>query len=303
MSAIANMMQKLLNTLKHRHHVNDHNISTPKKKQKRKTQRDKNRYTLENNDEFYENADDLEIGARESSVSPNCSPGTRPKLFSYIRNNIIGKDITFNGPFGIRKVVYCDSTASGRSLEFIEDYIKEVVLPTYGNTHTTTSVTSQQTSALRNDARELIARSVNASEEDSIIFAGSGIFASFCFYPQSTEFSFLNLRNTKQETCFEYPKLLICSILGSFNLSALRWLIRYLVCIIRGKSTVHPQFWLPMECVECVNGMTSFGGVVKVVLLLLLLWRWCCCCGGGVVVEVYFTFLSFISSEKCSYRP
>ena len=99
-------------------------------------------------------------------------------ILEYVRNHVIGKDQTFKGPFGERKVIYCDSTASGRSLEFIEKYIQEMVLPTYGNTHTTTSITSQQTTAFRNEARELVAMSVNASSDDTIIFTGSGSTAA-----------------------------------------------------------------------------------------------------------------------------
>jgi len=40
-----------------------------------------------------------------------------------------------------------------RSLSFIEDYIREQVLPHYGNTHTTTTVTSLQTTLYRHEAR------------------------------------------------------------------------------------------------------------------------------------------------------
>jgi selenocysteine lyase/cysteine desulfurase len=46
-------------------------------------------------------------------------------------------------------VAYCDYTASGRSLQFIEDYILREVLPSYGNTHTTTSITSLQSTLFR----------------------------------------------------------------------------------------------------------------------------------------------------------
>ena len=48
------------------------------------------------------------------------------------------------------------------------------VLPVYGNTHTTTSVTSLQTTLFRHEARDIIRNSVNAGERDAVIFTGSG---------------------------------------------------------------------------------------------------------------------------------
>ncbi|KAL3265952.1 hypothetical protein HHI36_010140, partial [Cryptolaemus montrouzieri] len=71
-------------------------------------------------------------------------------------------------------VVYCDYAAAGRSLQFIEEYILREVLPCYGNTHSTTSITSLQSTLFRQEARELIKNSVNASEEDAVIFTGHG---------------------------------------------------------------------------------------------------------------------------------
>ncbi|XP_068718445.1 uncharacterized protein [Montipora capricornis] len=99
---------------------------------------------------------------------------TVEELFMYIEKSCIGKDVTFAGPYGLRKIIYCDYTASGRSLSFIEDYIQEQVLPHYGNTHTTTTVTSLQTTLYRHEARDIIRNAVNASEHDSVIFVGNG---------------------------------------------------------------------------------------------------------------------------------
>jgi len=46
-------------------------------------------------------------------------------------------------------VVYCDYTASGRSLQFLEDYIVKEVLPCLGDTRASTSICSLQSSLFR----------------------------------------------------------------------------------------------------------------------------------------------------------
>ena len=56
-----------------------------------------------------------------------------PHLFSYIRTHEIGADLALQTPFGARRVTYADYTASGRALSFIEDYVRDELLPTYGN--------------------------------------------------------------------------------------------------------------------------------------------------------------------------
>ncbi|XP_022109890.1 uncharacterized protein LOC110989653 [Acanthaster planci] len=101
---------------------------------------------------------------------------TCPKqaLLSYVNNNVIGGEALFRGPFGQRRVIYCDYTASGRPLRCIENYISEYVYSMYANTHTTTTVTSKQTTQFRHEARELIRSCVNATEDDAVIFTGSG---------------------------------------------------------------------------------------------------------------------------------
>ena len=95
-------------------------------------------------------------------------------LIEYIRNSIIGDDRAIEGPFGVRRVTYADYTASGRSLHFIEDFIRDEVMPLYANTHSETSTTGLQTTKFREDARRIILESVNGTDDDVVIFCGSG---------------------------------------------------------------------------------------------------------------------------------
>ena len=117
-------------------------------------------------------ADDSVCGSIEMSIDVG-KPAY--SLLRMISENVIGKDTMIWTPFGKRRLIYADYTASGRLLSFTEEYMRNAVLPLYANTHTEASATGFQTTVLREEARHLIAESVNAPVEDfATLFVGTG---------------------------------------------------------------------------------------------------------------------------------
>ncbi len=91
-----------------------------------------------------------------------------------LRAGLIGEGIEFPTPYGTRRLIYADYTASGRALRQVEDFVAEKVLPFYANSHTEASYCGAYITGLRNDARKVISDITNAGDRCSVIFSGSG---------------------------------------------------------------------------------------------------------------------------------
>ncbi|MFQ5635119.1 MAG: aminotransferase class V-fold PLP-dependent enzyme [Gammaproteobacteria bacterium] len=107
--------------------------------------------------------------------SPGMRGSTRQSTisFDFLRQQIVGGDCTFSTPFGERLMVYCDFTASGRCLLFVENFI-ESLQRHYANTHTEDDITGRSMSALLHEAQETIKSAVNAGPDGRIVAVGTG---------------------------------------------------------------------------------------------------------------------------------
>jgi len=92
---------------------------------------------------------------------------------SFLRGQIVGADSLLATPFGDRLMVYCDYTASGRSLLFVENYLQSLQR-IYANTHTEDDTTGRNMTHLLHEAEALIKAEVNAGPDGCVIAVGTG---------------------------------------------------------------------------------------------------------------------------------
>jgi selenocysteine lyase/cysteine desulfurase len=102
------------------------------------------------------------------------------EYFSPFKENTIGNDFSFEGPYGEKKIIYADWIASGRMYGPIEQKIIETFGPLVGNTHSESSITGTTMTLAYHQAHEIIKKHCNANKDDVIITAGSGMTGMIC---------------------------------------------------------------------------------------------------------------------------
>lgn len=102
-------------------------------------------------------------------------PTELEQYFQQFRENIIGIDQHFESPFGKKKIVYTDWTASGRLYRPIEEKLMNEFGPFVANTHTETTVSGTAMTMAYHEARHIIKHHVNANADDILITDGTGM--------------------------------------------------------------------------------------------------------------------------------
>lgn len=95
--------------------------------------------------------------------------------FEPFRKNILGIDQTFESPYGEKKVLYVDWTASGRLYGPLEEKMTNNFGPFVANTHTETSALGTTMTHAYHHARDIIKKHVNSGKDDVLITCGSGM--------------------------------------------------------------------------------------------------------------------------------
>jgi selenocysteine lyase/cysteine desulfurase len=110
-----------------------------------------------------------------STETPKAKPTELETYFSQFRQHIIGIDQEFVSPFGKKKIIYTDWTASGRLYRPIEEKLCNEFGPYVANTHTETTVSGTAMTRAYHKAKHIIKDHVHCNEDDVLIVCGSGM--------------------------------------------------------------------------------------------------------------------------------
>ena len=102
-------------------------------------------------------------------------PVTLEEYFQPFRSHVIGINQEFDSPFGKKKIIYADWTASGRLYQPIEQKISGEFGAFMANTHTESNITSLMMTGLYKQSKKIIREHVNADNHDVVILDGFGM--------------------------------------------------------------------------------------------------------------------------------
>ncbi|MCM3768728.1 aminotransferase class V-fold PLP-dependent enzyme [Neobacillus niacini] len=102
-------------------------------------------------------------------------PDNLENYFQEYSSQVIGINQEFESPYGKKKIIYADWTASGRLYRPIEQKISEVFGPYMANTHTESNITSLMMTGMYNQSKKIIKDHVHAGPRDVIILDGFGM--------------------------------------------------------------------------------------------------------------------------------
>ena len=102
-------------------------------------------------------------------------PETLEEYFQPFRSHVIGLNQEFDSPYGKKKIIYADWTASGRLYQPIEKKISADFGPFMANTHTESNITSLMMTRLYKQSKQIIKEHVKADKHDVVILDGFGM--------------------------------------------------------------------------------------------------------------------------------
>jgi selenocysteine lyase/cysteine desulfurase/DNA-binding CsgD family transcriptional regulator len=106
-------------------------------------------------------------------------PGSpEPPLVGRARHGTDDDGVLTVGPFGPRRITHAGYAASGQSLDLIEDFLRDAVLPRYDNAAGENDRNAPRAGRLHEDARRIIRNAVGGTADDLVIFCGSGAAAA-----------------------------------------------------------------------------------------------------------------------------
>lgn len=121
--------------------------------------------------------------------------------FTQFKNKIIGDDLDFETPYGVKRMLYADWIASGRLYKPIEETFLDEIGPYVANTHTETSESGTLMTRAYHYAQKIIKNHVNADNNDVIITTGFGMTAAIVKFQRILG---LKVNCPQEKKCPEY---------------------------------------------------------------------------------------------------